>query len=135
MRKLGVRMLLVTGSTGSVMGVITVTDIESGRAEKIAAKTGEEPMLLQVQDSMTLRGRLEIIPLDRVETSSIGQMLATMREAGRRHALVLWTNPVSGHEEICGIFSISRLSSLIGLDIQPGDPTEKINTILDEAMS
>ena len=38
MRKLGVRMLLVTGSTGAVMGIVTVTDIESGRAQKVPRK-------------------------------------------------------------------------------------------------
>ena len=135
MRKLGVRMLLVTGSTGAVMGIVTVTDIESGRAEKIAAKTGEEPMSLQVQDIMTLRGRLEVIPLDKVESASIGQMLATMRDAGRRHALVLWQNSESGSEEICGIFSVTRLASLLNLEIKPGDPMEKINSVLDQHLS
>ncbi|MCB1728789.1 MAG: histidine kinase, partial [Gammaproteobacteria bacterium] len=78
-----------TGATGAVMGVITVTDLDSGRPEKIAAKTGEQPQELLVQDIMTLRGRIEVLRLEDVANASVGQVLNSLRHAGRRHALVL----------------------------------------------
>ncbi len=126
MRKLGVRMLLVTGSTGAVMGVVTVTDLDSGRPEKIAAKTGEQPDELLVQDIMTLRGRIEVLTLSDVAAANAGQVLSSLREAGRRHALVL----DESNSEICGIFSLTRLCGQIGLDIQPGAPFDAIEQAL-----
>lgn len=116
MQKLGVRMLLVTGATGAVMGVVTVTDLDSGRPQTIAAKTGEQPDELLVQDIMTLRGRIEVWPLADVAAANVGQVLNSLRQAERRHALVLDEDG----SEICGIFSLTRLCGQIGLDVQPG---------------
>jgi hypothetical protein len=135
MRKLGVRMLLVTGATGAVMGIITVTDLESGRAEKIAAKTGEQPDELLVQDIMTLRGRIEVLQLEDVAGATVGQILNSLRRAGRRHALVLDRSGDDLEEpEICGIFSLTRLCGQIGLDIQPGDAMDRIEQALAGAL-
>lgn len=130
MRKLGVRMLLVTGATGAVMGVITVTDLDSERPAKIAAKTGEQVDELLVQDIMTLRGRIEVLQLADVEKASVGQILSSLREAGRRHALVLDSEPDREQHLICGIFSLTRLCGQIGLSIRPGDPMEAIEEAL-----
>lgn len=131
MRKLGVRMLLVTDATGAVMGIVTATDLDSGRPEKIAAKTGERPEDLLVQDIMTLRGRIEVLKLSDVVNANVGQVLGSLREAGRRHALVLDET----NDEICGIFSLTRLCGQIGLDIEigaPGGAIEKaLATVLD----
>jgi len=130
MQKLGVRMLLVTGATGAVMGVITVTDLDSGRPEKIAAKTGERPEELLVQDIMTLRGRIEVMRLDDVAGATVGQVLQSLRHTGRRHALVLDERLAGRQPEICGIFSLTRLCGQIGLDIQPGEPMARIEDAL-----
>lgn len=130
MKKLGVRLLLVTGATGSVMGIITITDLESGRAEKIASKTGEEPSMLQVQDVMTLDGHIEVISLEAIENAKIGDILSSFDETGRRHALVLCDKTESGEAEICGIFSLTESSKLIGLSVEPGDPMDKIRSQL-----
>ncbi|MCB1802365.1 MAG: CBS domain-containing protein [Gammaproteobacteria bacterium] len=126
MKKLGVRMLLVTDGTGAVMGIVTVTDLDSGRPEKIAAKTGEDPAELLVQDIMTLRGRIEVLTLDEVSGANVGQVLSSLRAAGRRHALVL----DQACNAICGIFSLTRLCGQIGLDIQPGAATKAIESAL-----
>jgi len=130
MQKLGVRMLLVTGATGAVMGVVTVTDLDSGRPEKIAAKTGEQPDDLYVQDIMTLRGRIEVLKLQDVSQATAGQILNSLRQAGRRHALVLDKSGGSETGEICGIFSLTRLCGQIGLDIQPGASMDSIEHAL-----
>jgi hypothetical protein len=130
MKKLGVRMLLVTGATGAVMGVITVTDLDSDRPKKIAAKTGERPDELLVQDIMTLRGRIEILRLQDVDTANVGQILNSLRRAGRRHALVLDSADAGADPEICGIYSLTRLCGQVGLDIQPGAAMEDIEAAL-----
>lgn len=134
MKKLGVRMLLVTGATGAVMGVVTVTDLDSGRAETIAAKTGELPNELLVQDIMTLRGRIEVLRLADVSVASVGQILSSLRQAGRRHALVMDDDGRDDTAEICGIFSLTRLCAQIGLGIVPGDSMQRIEAALREAL-
>lgn len=130
MKKLGVRMLLVTGATGAVMGIITVTDLDSDRPEKIAAKTGEQPEELLVQDIMTLRGRIEVLRLEDVAGARVGQVLSSLLQAGRRHALVLDDDGRQHRPEICGIFSLTRLCGQIGLDISPGDSLQRITEAL-----
>ena len=130
MKKLGVRMLLVTGATGAVMGIITLTDLDSGRAETIASKTGEDPSMLQVQDVMTLDGRIEVMTIESVENVKTGNILSSFNETGRRHALVLCNDTASGQDEICGIFSLTVACKLIGLDVAPGDPMDKIKAQL-----
>jgi hypothetical protein len=134
MKKLGVRMLLVTGATGAVMGVITVTDLDSDRPTKIAAKTGERPEELLVQDIMTLRGRIEILRLQDIDTANVGQILNSLRKAGRRHALVLDSAGAGGKPEICGIFSLTRLCGQVGLDIQPGAAMKDIEAALTSVL-
>ena len=134
MQKLGVRMLLVTGATGAVMGVVTATDLDSGRPEKIAAKTGEQPDDLYVQDIMTLRGRIEVLRLQDVSGATTGQVLSSLRRAGRRHALVLDDSGGDEAGEICGIFSLTRVCAQVGLDIQPGAPMGSIERALQSVL-
>lgn len=129
MHKLGVHLLLVTGATGAVLGLVTASDLDSGRPQKIAGKTGERPEDLLVQDIMTLRGWIEVLPLARVREARIGHVVSSLRQAGRRHALVL--DETAGETgSICGIFSLTRLCAQIGLDVRPGDPMSTIEAVL-----
>lgn len=134
MHKLGVKMLLVTDATAAVAGVVTLTDLNSERPTKIAAKSGEQVEDLLVQDIMTLRGRIEVVELDEVVVATVGQILSSLRESGRRHALVLQRGSNGQKDEICGIFSLTRLCALIGLAINPGDPMSVIDQELAKVL-
>ena len=68
------------------MGIVTATDLDSGRPEKIAAKTGERPEDLLVQDIMTLRGRIEVLRLEDVGQASVGQGVARIKFDGNRYS-------------------------------------------------
>jgi CBS-domain-containing membrane protein len=129
LNKLGVHMLLVTDAAGAVMGVVTQTDLDSGRPQKIAAKTGERPEELLVQDIMTLRGWIEVWRLAQVSDARVGQVVNGLRMAGRRHALVLDTADGSAGS-ICGIFSLTRLCDQLGLEIAPDAPMPTIDAAL-----
>lgn len=134
MRKLGVRMLLVTNSTGAVMGVVTLTDLESDRPRKIAEKTGEQADDLQVQDIMTLRGRIEVLNLADAEAARVGDILATLLARRRRHALVVCCSPETADNEVCGVFSLSQSCKRVGLNVQPGDDFELIENELRQIL-
>jgi hypothetical protein len=135
LRKLGVKMLLVTDATGAVTGIVTQSDLDSDRPATIAAKSGERPDELLVQDIMTLRGRIEVLHLHDVVTANVGQLLNSLRQSGRRHALVLEPGR-SGQQDdrICGIFSLTKLCALIGLDIHPGAPMPVVEAALAERL-
>ncbi|MGF1546620.1 MAG: CBS domain-containing protein [Thiotrichales bacterium] len=135
MKKLGVRMLLVTNSTGAVMGVVTLTDLDSDRPRRIAEKTGERADDLQVQDIMTLRGRIEVLNLVDVETARVGDILATLLSKRRRHALVCCTPASTGDDEVCGVFSLSQTCKRVGLNVQPGDDFELIENELRQVLA
>ncbi len=126
MRKLGVRMLLVTNASSAVIGVVTVTDLDSGRPERIAEKTGESADELSVKDIMTLRGRIEVLRIEDVERVRVGDILATLRDRHRRHALVVCENAETQATEVCGIFSLSQICRLVGLNVKPGDDMDLI---------
>jgi hypothetical protein len=134
MRKLGVRMLLVTDDTGAVAGIVTLTDLDSERPAKIASKSGERPEDLLVQDIMTLRGRIEVLHLQDVVEARVGHLLSSLREAGRRHALVLQPGENGDADMICGIFSLTKLCALIGLAINTGDPMSAIEAELSKVL-
>jgi CBS-domain-containing membrane protein len=135
LRKLGVKMLLVTDATGAVAGIVTQSDLDSDRPTKIASKSGESPDELLVQDIMTLRGRIEVLHLHDVVTANVGQLLSSLRQSGRRHALVLEPGSGAQHDErICGIFSLTKLCALVGLDIHPGAPMPVVETALAELL-
>ena len=134
MKKLGVHMLLVTGATGAVMGIVTMTDLDSDRPGKIASKTGELSQDLLVQDIMTLRGRIEILQLADVSKANVGQILNSLRRAGRRHALILGKHAQTETGEICGIFSLTRVCGLVGLDIQRGAPMADVEKALHDVL-
>lgn len=134
MRKLGVKMLLVTDATGAVAGIVTQTDLNSDRPGKIAAKSRERPEDLLVQDVMTLRGRIEVLPLSDVVEANVGQILSSLREAGRRHALVLQAGQNGGSDQICGVFSLTKLCALVGLAIDTGDPMSLIEPELKRVL-
>ena len=134
MSKLGVRMLLVTDATAAVMGVVTLTDLDSDRPAKIATKTGEQPESLMVQDIMTLRGRIEVLRLSDVSAACVGQMVSSLLEAGRRHALVLCEADTISPPMVCGVFSLTRLCSQVGLDVKPGDGLDVVHAALAEVL-
>jgi hypothetical protein len=52
---------------------------------------------------MTLRGRIEILRPPDIGAASVGQILNSLRTAGRRHALMGGSAGTGGEPEICGI--------------------------------
>ena len=101
------------------MGVVTVTDPDSSRPEDLC-----------VQDIMILRRRIEVLRLQDVSEAGTGQVLSSLRRAGRRHALVLDDSSGDEKKDIRGIFSLTRPCGQIGLDIQPYAPMDGIESAM-----
>ena len=56
---------------------------------------------------MTLYPRLEVLDITDVLRATVGDIIATLREQGRQHALVVDTDPDSGKEAVRGIFAVA----------------------------
>lgn len=116
----GVRLLLVCDDHDQVLGVITSRDIGGNKPARILAKaTGCTWDDLRVGDVMTLRARLEVLRMEDVRAARVGDLVATLRQADRQHALVVDRNPTTGSRVVRGIFSLSQIGLQLGLDLDP----------------
>ncbi len=121
MVKGGVRMLLVVDPDGTVRGVVTSRDIQGEKPMKILEKTGDKFEDLVVRDIMTIQPKLEVLRIEDVLRASVGDIIATLRDAGRQHALVIDRDEDSGKDAIRGIFSLSQIGTQLGLNISPSE--------------
>jgi CBS domain containing-hemolysin-like protein len=128
MVKGGVRMLLVVDPDGHVRGVITSRDIQGEKPLKIMEKSGGTRDELLVRDIMTMRGKLNVLMMDDVLGAKVGDIIATLKQVDRQHAMVVDTDPDSGQLALRGIFSLSQIGRQLGLAIQP---SEKATTFAD----
>lgn len=119
MIKSNVRMLLVTDADGKIQGLITSRDLEGEKPMKILEKTGGTRRDLLVGDLMTLKSKLEVLMMGDVLRSKVGDVVATLRQVDRQHAIVVDTDPYSGELAVRGIFSLAQIGRQLGLEISP----------------
>jgi CBS domain-containing protein len=110
----GVRMLLVIDEEQLILGLITTTDILGEKPLNYLHEVGGIHGDVLVQDIMTPYDQMEVMQLNDVLNASVGDVIATLKQAGRQHALV-----VDGDEPgraIClrGIFSTTQIGRLVG---------------------
>lgn len=119
MVKRGVRMLLVRDADGQIVGLLTSRDIEGDKPNRILAKAGGSWEDLLVADIMTLKPKLEVLLMEDVASARVGDIIVTLRQVNRQHAMVLDTDPRTGQPAVRGIFSLSQIGLQLGLDIDP----------------
>lgn len=122
MKNRGVRLLLVTDERGRVYGLITARDIQGEKPVKLGQKMGQEPKDLRVRDLMTLGGKLEVLQFDDVLAAKVGNIVATLRDSGRQHALVVDSDPQrGGNAAVRGIFSLAQIGKQMGLSVESAE--------------
>jgi CBS domain-containing protein len=126
----GVRLLLARDTDRQVVGLITSRDIEGEKPARILAKAGGAWEDLLVADIMTLQPKLEVLRMEDVENARVGDIIATLRQTHRQHALVVDADPETGKLAIRGLFSLSQIGLQLGLDI---DPAQQPTTYADLA--
>ncbi|WP_303785977.1 CBS domain-containing protein [Azovibrio restrictus] len=85
----GVRLLVVTGENGRIVGLITSTDILGQKPVQVAQQKGVKRGELKVADVMVPVGDIDILPFEEVRKARVGDVVATLQSAGRAHALVV----------------------------------------------
>ena len=113
----GVRLLIVVGFGGVVEGLITSDDTASERAINLSQQHGRKPGELTVADLMLPRSAIDVLEIATVLRADVGDIVATLKESGRQHALVVDRDRLAGEEYVRGIFSATQIGRRLGVPI------------------
>ncbi len=113
----GVRMLLVLSPERSLAGIITATDILGDKPLRFSQERRVKHSEILVSDIMTPLDKLGALPIADVRHAKVGEIIATLRDSGRQHSLVVETD-AHGRTDICGIFSRTQIERQMGMTIQ-----------------
>lgn len=117
MKRYGVRTLLVLDDSDNVMGLLTATDILGEKPMRYLQQMGGTHADIMVRDIMTPHRQLEVLKMQDVVSARVGNVLATLKAAGRQHAMVV-EEGADGNESICGIFSTKQIARQLGVQVQ-----------------
>lgn len=120
MIRYGVRMLLVLDSNDHLAGLLTASDILGEKPMRYLQTIGGTHADIMVRDLMTPQRELEVMNIEDVKQAEVGQIVATLKHAGRQHGLVV-SEGVDGKQVICGIFSITQIARQLGTTVQGAD--------------
>jgi CBS-domain-containing membrane protein len=117
MKRYAVRSLLVLDDEDKVLGLLTRTDLLGEKPMRFLQHMGGTHADIMVRDIMTPQRELEVLKLQDVSSAKVGHVLATLKAAGRQHAMVVEELANDG-QAICGIFSASQIARQLGVQIQ-----------------
>ena len=123
----GVRLLLVVDQDRRVVGVITATDILGEKPMRIITQRGVRREELLVRDVMSSQETLEVLDLAALRTAKVGHVVATLKGAGRQHALVV-EHDATGRQTVRGVFSATQIARQLGVAI----PTSEVARTFSE---
>lgn len=110
-----VHLLLVTDEQHHVLGLITASDIQGEKPVQFILKNGGKREDIRVSDIMTPHEKLEVLDMDDVASAKAGNIIATLIQSSRQHALVV--DRENGEEKVRGIFSLNQLARQLGVQI------------------
>jgi CBS domain-containing protein len=118
-----VRALFVVDGAKSVLGIVTANDILGEKPIQIAENRGVRHVEVRVSEVMTPADSLEAMELHDVRQVRVGDIVETLKHAGRQHALVIETESAdvpSATLTVRGIFSLTQIARQLGLPPQSG---------------
>ena len=113
----GVRLLLVVDQDRKVLGVITANDVSGEKPVQIAVQQGLHRDEVLVRNVMTPCATLQVLDIEQVRAAKVGHIVATLKQAGRQHTLVVDRGDKGGLR-LRGIFSTTQIVRQLGMNIQ-----------------
>ncbi len=120
MIRYGVRTLLVLDDADKVAGFLTATDVMGEKPVRFLQQQGGTHADILVGDVMTVQSDLEVLNLVDVLKAKVGNILATLKAAGRQHAIVVEEN-ADGSQTVRGLFSATQIARQLGLHIRTAE--------------
>jgi CBS-domain-containing membrane protein len=108
-----VRSLFVVNVDNEILGLITATDLLGEKPLQHIQEHGGRRGDIRVHEIMTPHARLEVLAMTDIARSRVGHVLATLRLAGRQHAMAVEDGP-DGRQVVRGVFSASQLEKQLG---------------------
>jgi CBS domain containing-hemolysin-like protein len=113
----GVRLLFVADSDGVLQGLITYTDLFGEKSVQYIKEHGGTREEILAQDIMTPLLQLEALQYDDITSARVGDIVETIKTAGRQHMLVT-TLLEDDTQVITGIFSSTHIEKRLGIKIE-----------------
>ena len=117
MRHAGVRMLVVTGQDENLVGLVTARDITGEKPIIIMSKDKVSRNDIRINQVMTPLEELNPFDYNNVVHTTIRQVIIHLRDVGRQHAIVIQEKENTGNYFLRGIFSITQIGRLLGMEI------------------
>jgi CBS domain-containing protein len=113
----GVRLLLVVDGYRAIEGVVTAHDIMGERPINLLHDRGGRHRELHVSDLMAPLAAIQVLDIADVLRAEVGHIVATLKDCGRQHALVVERDRISGEDFVRGIFSATQIGRQLGVAI------------------
>jgi len=113
----GVRLLFVTEGDAVLQGLVTYSDLFGDKPVRYIQAHGGIRSEILAQDIMTPLAQLEALHRPDVEKSRVGDIVETIKAAGRQHMLVSDFSE-NGEQTITGLFSSTHIENLLGIKIE-----------------
>jgi CBS-domain-containing membrane protein len=113
----GVRLLFVTEGDAVLLGLVTYSDLSGDKPVRYIQAHGGTRNEILAQDLMTPLAQLEALHRPDVEKSRVGDIVETIKAAGRQHMLVSDFGE-NGDQTITGLFSSTHIEKLVGIKIE-----------------
>lgn len=117
MKRMGVRLLLVTNEQQVIIGLITAKDIQGERPVKLVQETRIPRSSIRVENIMTPQKDIIGLNMISVRNALVGHIIATLRQLERQHILVFELDEVTKEQRVRGMFSTSRIGRQLDEDI------------------
>jgi CBS-domain-containing membrane protein len=123
----GVRLLLVVDEHRMVAGLITANDIAGEKPLQVITERGGRRQDIVVRDIMTPQDRLEVLDMQDVRYARVGHIVATLKEAGRQHAIVV--DNANGRQRVRGLFSLTQIARQLGVVLHTSEVAHTFSEI------
>ena len=113
----GVRLLLVVDAMDDVIGLITSRDLLDETYDVMGSSTVNFGKI-KVSHVMTVADHIGVIPLEAVLHAHVGDIIETLKQSARQHAVVVEEETSTGKAAIRGIFSAAQIARQLGIVLQ-----------------
>ncbi len=113
----GVRLLFVAKADGVLHGLVTFTDLFGEKPVQYIQQHGGSREEILAQDIMTPLAQLEALQQKNVLRAKVGDIVETIKAAGRQHMLVSHTY-ADDRQVVTGLFSSTHIEKLLGIEIE-----------------
>ena len=114
----GVRMLFVVDEMPQLQGLVTSTELYGERHVSVGQSRQLRFDELRVADVMTALPMLDAIAFDRMAHASVGNLVATLKEVGRNHLLVVEGGGTAAPPRVRGVISRAQIERQLGRPIE-----------------